>query len=198
MVDGADRQIIGTRQPKFEAGMTQRFRFKGFDLTAVGLTRVGATVVDPLLFPSNYITTFSGRRNQLNLPYWTPATPENRYPQPNQNYFNDFVLNSQTLSYLSGTFIKVRSIDLGYTLPAGIIQKVKMSNARIYVQVQNPLIWSPVEYYKKNKAIDPDALSYSTRFSGNTSVNGGVSFDGLAGTNYPTTRAFIVGLNVGF
>ncbi|GGG49739.1 SusC/RagA family TonB-linked outer membrane protein [Hymenobacter glacieicola] len=198
VVDGADRQIIGTRQPKFEAGMTQRFRFKGFDLTAVGLTRVGATVVDPLLFPSNYITTFSGRRNQLNLPYWTPATPENRYPQPNQNYFNDFVLNAQTLSYMSGTFIKVRSIDLGYTLPASIIQRAKMSTARIYLQVQNPLIWSPVEYYKKNKAIDPDALSYSTRFSGNTSVNGGVSFDGLAGTNYPTTRAFIVGLNVGF
>ncbi|WP_165963681.1 SusC/RagA family TonB-linked outer membrane protein [Hymenobacter radiodurans] len=198
VVDGGDRQIIGNRQPKFEAGMTQRLRFKGFDLTAVGLTRVGATVVDPLLFPSNYITTFSGRRNQLNLPYWTPETPTNRYPQPNQNYFNDFVLNSQTLAYLSGTFIKVRSIDLGYTLPASLIQKAKMSTARIYLQVQNPLIWSPVSYYKKNKAIDPDALSYSTRFSGSTANNGGISFDGLAGTNYPATRAFIVGLNVGF
>ncbi|TGE06192.1 SusC/RagA family TonB-linked outer membrane protein [Hymenobacter fodinae] len=196
VVDGADRQIIGTRQPKFEAGMTQRFRFKGFDLTAVGLTRVGATVVDPLLFPSNYITTFSGRRNQLNLPYWTPETPNNRFPQPNQNYFNDFVLNSQSLAYLSGTFIKVRSIDLGYTLPATLTQRAKMSTARIYVQVQNPLIWSPVEYYKKNKAIDPDALSYSTRFNGSTANNGGVSFD--YGTNYPVTRAFIVGLNVGF
>ena len=88
-----DRQIIGTRQPKFEAGMTQRFRFKGFDLTAVALTRVGATVVDPLLFGPNYFTTFTGRRNQLNLNYWTPETPDNRFPQPNQNYFNDFVLN---------------------------------------------------------------------------------------------------------
>ncbi|MDO7848648.1 TonB-dependent receptor [Hymenobacter sp. M29] len=195
-VDAADRQIIGTRQPKFEAGMTQRFRFKGFDLTAVAVSRVGATVVDPLLFPSNYLTTFGGRRNQLNLPYWTPETPDNRFPQPNQFYFNDFVPNAQSLAYLSGTFIKVRSIDLGYTIPAAWAKTALMSSARIYVQVQNPLIWSPEEYYKNNKAIDPDALSYSTRFNGSTTNNGGVSFD--YGTNLPVYRSFIVGVNLGF
>ncbi|UOQ64277.1 SusC/RagA family TonB-linked outer membrane protein [Hymenobacter volaticus] len=209
-VDPADRQIIGSRQPKFEAGTTQRFKFKGFDLTAVALTRVGATVVDPLLYPTSYFTTFGGRRNQVNLPYWTPDTPNNPYPQPNQTYFNDFVLNSSTLSYLSGTFIKVRSIDLGYALPASIVQKAKMSTARIYLQVQNPLIWSPEDFYKKNKAIDPDALSYSTRFSGSSSNNNGIAFaegdlnsnvnSGTAGrgVNYPATRAFIIGVNVGF
>ncbi|RAK69333.1 SusC/RagA family TonB-linked outer membrane protein [Hymenobacter edaphi] len=210
VVDAGDRQIIGSRQPKFEAGTTQRFRFKGFDLNAVALTRVGATIIDPVLYSPGYFTTYSGRRNQVNLPYWTPSTPDNRYPQPNQSYFGDFVPNAQSLAYLSGTFIKVRSIDLGYTLPQSLIGKAKMSSARIYVQVQNPLIWSPEEYFQNNKAIDPDALSYSTRFSGSTSVNNGVAFaegdlnsavnNGLAGrgVNYPTTRAFIVGLNVGF
>ena len=83
-------------------------------------------------------------------------------------------------------------------MPASIVERVKMSSARIYLQVQNPLIWSPVQYYKDNKAIDPDALSYSTRFSGSTANNGGVSFDNLPGTQYPATRAFIVGVNVGF
>ncbi|RSK46410.1 SusC/RagA family TonB-linked outer membrane protein [Hymenobacter perfusus] len=210
LVDAGDRQIIGSRQPKFEAGTTQRFRFKGFDLNAVALTRVGATIIDPVLYSPAYFTTYSGRRNQVNLPYWTPATPGNRYPQPNQSYFGDFVPNAQSLAYLSGTFIKVRSIDLGYTLPKSLVSRAKMSTARIYVQVQNPLIWSPEEYFKNNKAIDPDALSYSTRFSGSTSVNNGVAFaegdlnsgvnNGLAGrgVNYPTTRAFIVGVNVGF
>jgi TonB-linked SusC/RagA family outer membrane protein len=195
-VDGADRQIIGSRQPKFEAGTTQRIRFKGFDITAVALTRVGATVVDPLLFPSNYYTTYSGRRNQVNLPYYTTNTPDNQFPQPNQNYFNDFVPNAQSTAYLSGTFIKVRSIDLGYTLPATVMQKLRMATARVYVQVQNPLIWSPVTYYKNNKAIDPEALSYSTRFNGSTSNNGGVTFD--YGVTYPVTRSFIFGLNLGF
>ncbi|RPD48334.1 TonB-dependent receptor [Hymenobacter sediminis] len=210
VVDAGDRQIIGSRQPKFEAGTTQRFRFKGFDLNIVALSRVGATIVDPVLYPPSYFTTYGGRRNQVNLPYWTPSAPNNRFPQPNRNYFNDFVPNAQTLAYLDGTFIKVRSIDLGYSLPKGLIEKARMSTARIYVQVQNPLIWSKEEYFRKNKAIDPDALSYSTRFSGSTSVNGGIAFaegdlnssvnNGLAGrgVNYPATRAFIVGLNVGF
>jgi hypothetical protein len=195
-VDGADRQIIGTRQPKFEAGTTQRIRFKGFDITAVALTRVGATVVDPLLFPSNYYTTYSGRRNQVNLPYYTTGAPDNAFPQPNQNYFNDFVPNAQSTAYLSGTFIKVRSLDLGYTLPATVMQKLRMATARVYVQVQNPLIWSPVTYYKNNKAIDPEALSYSSRFNGSTANNGGVTFD--YGVTYPVTRSFIFGLNLGF
>ena len=162
----------------------------------MALTRVGATVVDPLLFPSNYYTTFSGRRNQVNLPYYTPDTPSNYYPEPNQNYFNDFVPNSRALAYLSGTFIKVRSIDLGYALPASLVQKARMSTARVYIQVQNPLIWSPESFYKRNKAIDPEALSYSSSFNGSTANNGGVNFD--YGVTYPVTRSFIFGLNLGF
>ncbi len=208
LVDAADRQIIGSRQPKFEAGMTQRFRFGGFDLSAVALTRVGATIVDPLLFGNSYFTTFEGRRNQVNLDYWTPTNPTNAFPQPRQGN-GDFPPFSQTLAYVNGTFIKVRSIDLGYNLPAALAKKALVGSARIYLQVQNPLIWSPNSFYKKNKAIDPDALSYSTRFGGSGSpsgiafaegdLNSGVNTN-LAGrgVNYPATRAFIVGLNLGF
>ncbi|RZK35771.1 MAG: SusC/RagA family TonB-linked outer membrane protein, partial [Hymenobacter sp.] len=134
IVDAGDRQIIGSRQPKFEAGMTQRFRYKGFDLSAVALTRVGATIVDPLLFGNSYFTTFEGRRNQINLNYWTPTNPSNEFPEPRQGN-GDFPPYSQTLAYISGTFVKVRSIDLGYTLPAAWAKSAFMSSARIYVQV---------------------------------------------------------------
>ena len=88
-------------------------------------------------------------------------------------------------------------------------KKALISSARVYVQVQNPLIWSPFSFCKKNKAIDPDALSYSTRFGGsgqpsgiafaegdlNGNVNGTLAGRGV---NYPATRAFLVGLNIGF
>ncbi|GAA4051792.1 TonB-dependent receptor [Hymenobacter glaciei] len=207
LVDPGDRQIIGSRQPKFEAGMTQRIRFKGFDLTAVALTRVGATIVDPLLFGNSYFTTFEGRRNQVNLDYWTPTNPTNAFPQPRQGN-GDFPPYSQTLAYVDGTFIKVRSIDLGYTIPAAWAQKALMGSARIYVQVQNPLIWSPNGFYKKNRAIDPDALSYSSRFNASSpsgiafaegDLNGAVNTNQAGrGVNYPVTRAVIVGVNLGF
>lgn len=207
-IDGNDRQVLGSRQPKFEAGMTQRFRFKGFDLTAVGLTRVGATIVDPLLYGPSYFTTNSGRRNQVNLNYWTPTNPTNDYPRPTQVASgNEYPNYSQTLSYLSGTFIKVRSIDLGYNIPAAWAGKAFLSSARVYIQVQNPFIWSPVGYFQRNKAIDPDALSYSSRF--NASNPGGIEFTngdpnttsaGTAGlgVNYPVARSYIVGVNLAF
>ena len=197
-IDAADRQIIGTRQPKFEAGITNRFRFKGFDMTIVALTRVGATVVDPYSFGPSYYATNTGRRNQLNFNYWTPTNPTNDYPQPDQTARSDEWPNyGSTLGYHSGTFIKVRSIDLGYNLPSDWVKSALMSSARIYVQVQNPYIWAKDAYFQRNKAIDPDALSYSSRFNaGNTARQGGIEFQG--GSNYPVTRAFIVGVNVGF
>jgi TonB-linked SusC/RagA family outer membrane protein len=211
-IDGNDRVVVGSRQPKFEAGLTNRFRFKGFDLTVVALTRVGATVVDPYSFGPSYYATNTGRRNQLNFNYWaaaipaalTPQTPggiaanpSNDYPQPDQtSRSNEWPNYGSTLGYHSGTFIKVRSIDLGYTLPAAWAKSAFMSSARIYVQVQNPYIWAADKYFQRNKAIDPDALSYSSRF-GTTNGVAAANIEFQGGSNYPVTRAFIVGVNLG-
>jgi hypothetical protein len=212
VINASDRQIIGSRQPKFEAGLTNRFRYKGFDLTVVAMTRVGATVVDPYSFGPSYYATNTGRRNQLNFNYWaaeipaalTPQTPggiatnaSNDYPQPDQTArANEWPTYGSTLGYHSGTFIKVRSIDLGYTLPAAWAKSAFMSSARIYLQVQNPYIWAKDKYFQRNKAIDPDALSYSSRFSNTGTASANIDFQG--GSNYPVTRAFIVGVNLGF
>ncbi|GAA4506044.1 TonB-dependent receptor [Hymenobacter ginsengisoli] len=210
-IDANDRVIVGSRQPKFEAGLTNRFRFKGFDLTVVALTRVGATVVDPYSFGPSYYATNTGRRNQLNFNYYaaaipgnlTPQTPggvaanpSNDYPQPDQtSRANEWPTYGSTLGYHSGTFIKVRSIDLGYTLPAAWAKAAFMSSARVYLQVQNPYIWAADKYFQRNKAIDPDALSYSSRFSNTGTASANIDFQG--GSNYPVTRAFIVGVNLG-
>ncbi|MDO7888042.1 SusC/RagA family TonB-linked outer membrane protein [Hymenobacter cheonanensis] len=213
VINANDRVIVGSRQPKFEAGLTNRFRFKGFDLTVVALTRVGATVVDPYSFGPSYYATNTGRRNQINFDYYSsgipanltpqtpggvPANPSNTYPEPDQTpRANEWPTYGSTLGYHSGTFIKVRSIDLGYTLPAAWAKAAFMSSTRIYVQVQNPYIWAADKYFQHNKAIDPDALSYSTRFDSSQGVNAAnISFQG--GSNYPVTRAFIVGVNLGF
>jgi TonB-linked SusC/RagA family outer membrane protein len=197
VINASDRQIIGSRQPKFEAGLTNRFRFKGFDMTIVALTRVGATVVDPYSFGPSYYATNTGRRNQLNFNYWTATNPSNDYPQPDQTArANEWPTYGSTLGYHSGTFIKVRSIDLGYTLPAAWAKAAFMSSTRIYLQIQNPYIWAADKYFQRNKAIDPDALSYSSRFSNTGTASANIDFQG--GSNYPVTRAFILGVNLGF
>ena len=203
VINASDRQVIGSRQPKFEAGLTNRFRFKGFDFTIVALTRVGATVVDPYSFGPSYYATNTGRRNQLNFNYWTaasdkPSNNSNDYPEPDQTArANEWPTYGSTLGYHSGTFIKVRSIDLGYTIPAAWAKAALMSSVRMYLQIQNPYIWAADKYFQRNKAIDPDALSYSSRFdssAGTTAAN--ISFQG--GSNYPVTRSFIFGVNLGF
>ncbi|MGI4735928.1 MAG: SusC/RagA family TonB-linked outer membrane protein [Janthinobacterium lividum] len=196
VINAADRQIIGSRQPRFEAGLTNHFSYRGFDMTIVALARVGATVADPVLFGPSYFTTNTGRRNQLNLNYWTPTNPTNDYPQPDQSpRANEWPTYGSTLGYRDGTFLKVRSLDLGYTIPAAWAGGLHLTSARVYVQVQNPLIWARDPYFQANKAIDPDALTYSTRFN---SVNSsGIEFTG-GGSGYPVARAFLAGVNLGF
>ncbi len=202
VINAADRQLIGSRQPRFEAGLTNHFSYKGFDMTIVAFTRVGATVVDPILFGPSYFTTNTGRRNQLNLNYWTPTNPTNDYPQPDQSpRANEWPTYGSTLGYRDGTFLKVRSLDLGYTLPAAWAGALRLTSARVYVQVQNPLIWARDPYFRANKAFDPDALTYSTRYnaaspSGIELTGGNPNGSANAGGNYPATRAFLAGVNL--
>ncbi|MGI4741340.1 MAG: SusC/RagA family TonB-linked outer membrane protein [Janthinobacterium lividum] len=187
-ISSADRIVLGSRQPKFEAGITNRLKYKGFDLSTVAFARVGSMIADPILAPATYYSTFQGGGNMLNLDYWTPQNPTNDFPRPNQSYGN-YPLNATSYAYVSGTFAKIRSIDLGYTLPTRLAKKAAMSNARIYVQALNPFIFAA--HRGNNKAIDPDALTYSSSL-GRT----GLEFPtGLGG---PASRSFIMGMNLGF
>jgi TonB-linked SusC/RagA family outer membrane protein len=196
-IDASDRQVIGSHQPKFEAGFTNRFRFRGFDMTLVALTRVGATVLDQILSGPGFYTTNNGRRNQLNLNYWTPTNPTNDFPQPDQSArSNEWAAYSSTLGYRNGTFVKVRSLDLGYTVPAAWVGRVRLTSARVYMQVQNPFIWARDPHFQANKAIDPDVLSYPMRSNAGAGV--AAANTELTGGNYPVARAFLAGVHLSF
>lgn len=106
-----------------------------------------------------------------------PTNPSNECPQPDQSpRNNEWPAYNSTLAYRDGTFIEVRSIDLGYTLPTIWAGALRLTSARVYVQVQNPLIWARDAYFQANKTIDPDALTYSTRF--NSASPSGIGFIG--------------------
>ena len=146
-IDAADRVILGSQIPKFTAGMTNRFSYKGLDLSFFVYTRVGS------LFRSGFHTAYNslaGRYNNLDIDYWTPGNPTNEFPRPNQN--QEAPRYSSTLAYFDGTFVKVRNINLGYTFPDRIFSKLKMTGLRVFASAINPFVWS--EYRSKYKGID--------------------------------------------
>ncbi|PSL33456.1 SusC/RagA family TonB-linked outer membrane protein [Chitinophaga ginsengisoli] len=151
-LDDKDRTILGAPQPKWSGGMTQRFSYKGFDLSVVAFARMGSMVKSD--FYSSFNTLF-GRYNNLDVDYWTPKNHTNAFPRPNAN--QERPNNYNTLSYFDGDFIKIRNITLGYSMPSRVMKRWQMESLRFSVDVKQPLILAP--YRQKYKGIDPEDVN---------------------------------------
>jgi TonB-dependent starch-binding outer membrane protein SusC len=159
-IERDDRIILGNELPSWIAGMTNTFNYKNFDLSLFIYTRQG------VMFRNNMLSGTFGdlgnpRYNRINLNYWTQENPTNDYYgvwQPNPF--------RQAIQYKKADFIRLQFITLGYNLPATLLQRLKISNARFYVQADNPYfyvkernIWMDPEF---NSGTFQDDVPFST------------------------------------
>jgi len=133
-IDANDRYLIGQVDPKWTASWSHNFRFRNFDANIFLVGMFGNTVNHDLDM------RFDGRYNQPKLDYWTPGNPSTTYPRPllgtaSVNYLS-------TLNYYSGSFVRVRNITLGYTLPQQFTRKAAFEKVRVYGSVQNPFLFT--------------------------------------------------------
>ena len=178
-----DRKIIGSSQPDWEGGMTNRFGFKGFDLTVVVFARVGGTLFSSL-HGAGFVNTYQGTYNNIKTDYWTPTNGQNYYPRPNANYTNS--PNRDLLGYFKGTYVKIRTIGLGYNLPQSWVNKVSAKNIRLYATAEDPFILFS-EFRNKYGGLDPEAGGSSERPSVAT-----------LNVDTPPNWSFIFGINISF
>ncbi len=206
IINAADRQIIGNFQPKWEGGITNRVAYKNFDLSVVIYARMGMKVLVPYVTTdgsgSGYTFFMQSRNNQLKVDYWTPTNPTDAFPRPDAS--TDRFLYSSTLGYMDGSFIKCRSINLGYDLPASILKKAGIKSLRIYVTALNPFIISS-PFVKGGFGPDPEGNGYgggiASQQAGGSVGAGGVNGAGRqisVNANNPATRQFNVGMNLKF
>ncbi|MGE5520014.1 MAG: SusC/RagA family TonB-linked outer membrane protein [Candidatus Dadabacteria bacterium] len=186
-----DRQIMDI-DPNFQGGFNTRVGYKGFDLTAVAAFKSGGILVSNLYGPNGYLNMMSGRRNNIKLDYWTPENPNAKYPSPASKKSGDNPNYASTLAYFNASYLKFRTISLGYNFSQSLIKNsdVKM---RMYFTVQNPFVlFSP---YNKESGMDPETNSF-----GNDNVaTGGYQRRILTvGFNTPSTRNYVVGVNLTF
>ena len=205
-IDANDRQVIGNFQPKWEGGFTSRMSYKNFDFNFVIFARMGMKVEVPYLTTDGsnqgYDFFMQSRVNQLKVNYWTRSNPTNAFPRPDAS-LQSFPFAS-TLGYQDGSFIKMRSINLGYTIPAKALNRAGITSLRVYVTALNPfIIYSP--FVKDGFGPDPEGNGYggavaSTAAGGSTGVGGtnGSSRQITVNANNPSTREFNIGLSLKF
>jgi TonB-linked SusC/RagA family outer membrane protein len=170
-----DRVYIGSEIPDWSGSLTSRFSYKGFDASIIIYARIGQTILSGFHQSNNQL---AGRYQQIKVDYWTPKNPTNEFPQPNKD--QEFPVYNTTLIYFDGSFVKIRNINFGYTLPSSLTKKLGVESLRLFSSIQQPKIWS--QYMTKYNGVDPEV-------SENSSTGGGVT---------PSTKVVTVGLNVKF
>jgi TonB-linked SusC/RagA family outer membrane protein len=181
-INADDRQILGSAVPGFTAGLTNRFSYKGIDLSFFVFARVGQLIRSR--FHDN-VNQLAGRYNNLNLDFWTPNNPTNEFPQPVVT--QEFPKYGSSLTYFEGSFFKIRNINIGYNVPDNVAKKLKMQSIRVFASIQQPLILA--QYRQKYKGIDPETFVDGEQGVGGGEVNANVS---------PATSVTTFGLNLKF
>ena len=163
-INADDYYVIGHADPKWSAGLVNTFTFKGFDLSFQLIARWGWTIA--------YGLTGWYRMNGLSpspkvCDYWTPSNPSGRYPQPNMNGNEDTYQHNSSLDYFDGSYVKVKNITLGYTLPRNLLKPLHISNLRVYATANNPFIFAKDKYLKNydlEKGGDDDDAPLTKQF----------------------------------
>ncbi len=189
-----DRQIISL-EPDFTGGFNTRVAYKGFDLNVIGAFQCGGKLISTLYSSYGYLNMLTGRRGQVDVDYWTEDNKGAKYPKPGGIQSGDNPKYGSTLGIFDGSYVKIRTISLGYNFSGDWMKKAGISNLRVYATVQNPfIIYSP--YYSES-GLDPEPNSMSNQGQFHATQMGGHALP-VVGTNAPCTRNYLLGLNLSF
>jgi len=185
-IDPGDRQIIGNPNPDFTYGFNLGLNYKGFDLSAFFYGSYGNDIYNWNKWWTDFWPSFQGQKSKdLLYKSWTPDRTNTNVPKASNT--SNFSTNTQSVSYFieDGSYLRLKNLTIGYTIPESIMSKVKIKSLRIYVQAVN--LFTLTKY----SGLDPEISS---------TLTDGVIDDRSAGIdygNYPTVRQFNFGLNLG-
>lgn len=142
LVNDDDRTIIGDPNPELLVNFNGSFEYAGFDLNFLFQ---GVSGVDRLLMGNGNLPMADDRSNVLSywINRWTPENPSSNLPRiggQNNTRVSSFYV--QDASYL-----RMKSLELGYSLPTNVINRFNMSKLRFFVGAQNLLTFTGLEYF---------------------------------------------------
>lgn len=153
IINGDDRMIIGDPRPNWSGGMTNRFSYKGFDLSVFVFARQGQ------MLKSEYHKMEEGRFNMIKLNYWSPENPSNEYPNPGSH--SDAEIDA--VKYFDGSYVKIKNITFGYNFGKTLTEKLSLSSLRIYFTANNPIFWS--KYDLRDPEVSGSSVGPTTALS---------------------------------
>lgn len=179
----ADVTLIGNAQPDFIYGITNTVRYRGFDLNVIMQGVQGGDITNAVL---RFENTFTGRVNAtgLMLNRWrSPEQPgDGKTPRVTTNTTEGGIREFSSRFIYDASFFRIRNVTLGYTLPTALLQRWRVTTARLYVSAQNLATFA-------------NYFGYSPEVSQQGENVGALGID--QGT-FPIPRTLTIGLNLSF
>lgn len=179
LIDDNDRTIIGCGQPLHTGGFGNTFNFYGFDLNIFFSWSYGNDVINAnrLYFENGSITNTNQLKSYKDR--WTVNNPDSDIPRVGADIASMFVYSSRVVE--DASFLRLRNVTLGYTLPRKVLRKINFDTMRFYISGEN--LWTLTKY----SGPDPEV---STRNS--------VLTPGFDWSAYPRALGVTAGLSLTF
>ena len=172
-IDDKDKVYLGSAIPDFTYGITLNAAYKGFDLTVFGSGSYGGE----LMLSAARNTPAANKPSVLWTESWDVMGAKAKYPHPDP--IGDKYAGDSSMWLKSGSYFKIKQIQLGYTLPSSITKKIAISRLRVYVSLDNFFCIS--SYW----GMDPEAVSATSAI-------------GMDYGDYPTPKTLTFGANLSF
>ncbi len=184
VVNASDRTVIGNPHPDFTYGLNVSVGYKNWDLTLFGQGVHGNDIFNYMKYWTDF-NTFQGNRSKRMLyDSWRPGKTDAVLPQLRATDATSAQISTYFLE--KGSYLRLKNIQLSYTLPAGLQQRLGLGNTQIYIQGQNLLTAT------KYSGLDPDI---NLRRSGNNNEDIHLGVDE---GSYPVAKSYLVGLRLSF
>ena len=167
-----DKMYLGSKNPDWYLGFQNNFTYRNFDASIFVMARCGQMLQSDLI--TRYNPTTSLENSPSGISYWTPENQGAYLPRPGIHSSTSQYYGWGSLALRDGSFIKIKNITLGYTLPKSLLKSAHMEKLRVYATAYNPFIFA---FDKQMKGQDPEREGSD---------------------NFPLTKEFVFGVNVTF
>ena len=181
IIDGEDRDFIGSPLPKWFYGFNLNVAFRNFDFYASLTGTQGNDIVNNMVFYLNG-TAPTNKSCQV-IDHWTPDNTDSENPRIGVDRNDNMRFSNYYLE--DGSYLRIKNVTLGYTLPLQWTSVIKVSRLRLYVTVQN------IATFTKYSGMEPEV-------GGSIGWNPSPLDFGLDNATYPQPRTIMFGVNLSF
>jgi TonB-dependent starch-binding outer membrane protein SusC len=180
-VDASDRTYLGSPVPKFTGGLNFTVHYKNFDVSSYMNVFMGNKIFNASKWFTDFYPSFSGAAISERVKNsWSPTNTGATIPI--FETASNFSTNAQANSFYieDGSYFRMQNINVGYNIPTSVLKQLKLNRVRVFGSLNN--LFTITKY----QGLDPSV-------GGNADTNFGIDVG-----NYPNTKSWNVGLNIGF